>query len=226
MSVSQEIYFDSQYATDGELTTHSKAALLAPILGVLALLSGMLVHYAVGYLLAVGAIVLGLQGWYVVRKYPREFRGLVTAMVGLIISGLALIASASAQVTYIYECPPDAERISFVELNPENKNAPAIPPKSAVALDGKKVFIKGYVYPDGQSDNIKQFVLIPDMGTCCFGGDPRPTDMVLVTLRDPHRISYNWNKRKLTGILKVDADLRPAKGVKGVFYQMDVESIQ
>jgi hypothetical protein len=129
-------------------------------------------------------------------------------------------------VDYATEVPEGYARISFYDLNPADSRAPAFPPPDAVALDGKKVFIKGYVYPDGQSTNIKRFVLIPDLGTCCFGGQPKLTDMVLVTLHDPHRTVYNQRKRKLTGTLRVDTSLKPVAGVNGVFYQLEAESIQ
>ena len=58
-------------------------------------------------------------------------------------------------------------------------------------LNGKKIFMKGYVYPDGQRTNIKRFVLVADLGTCCFGGQPKLTHMVEVTLRDPYRVEYS-----------------------------------
>jgi hypothetical protein len=82
------------------------------------------------------------------------------------------------------------------------------------------------VFPDGQATGIKRFVLIPDLGTCCFGGDPKETDMVLVTLREPQRTQYNQRRRKLTGVLKVDPKLTPVQGVRGVYYQLDAESIE
>jgi hypothetical protein len=176
---------------------------------------------------AVAGMLLALVGLNSIRRYPNEYSGKIPGVLGLVACTSILIGGVIYH-SYVYatECPPDATRVSFYELNPEDKNAPAVPTKYAVELHGKKIFIKGYVYPDGQRDNIKQFVLIPDLGTCCFGGQPRLTDMILVTLRDPQRTEYNQRKRKLTGQLKVDANLKPIKGVTGVYYQMDAESIQ
>lgn len=204
--------------------TTSRAAVMSLVLAVISLL-GLI--FASLLVFAVAGILLALVGLSSIRKFPNEYGGTVPGVLGLL-SCSAILIGGVIYHSYVYatECPPDAQRVSFYQLNPEDKNAPAVPPEDAIALDGKKIFIKGYVYPDGQRDNIKQFVLIPDLGTCCFGGQPRLTDMILVTLRDPYRTAYNQRKRKLTGQLKVDTHLKPIQGVTGVYYQMDAESIQ
>ena len=202
----------------------SRAAVMSLVLAVISL-AGLV--FASLLVFAVAGLLLALVGLNSIRRYPNEYSGTVPGVLGLIACGGILIGGVIYH-SYVYatECPADATRVSFYELNPADKNAPAVPPQDAIALHGKKIFIKGYVYPDGQRDNIKQFVLIPDLGTCCFGGQPRLTDMILVTLRDPQRTAYNQRKRKLTGELKVDMHLKPIQGVTGVYYQMDAESIQ
>jgi hypothetical protein len=202
----------------------SRAAVMSLVIAAIALLG---LVFASLLVFAVAGILLALVGLSTIRKYPQEYSGKIPAVLGLAACS-AILVGGIARHSYVYatECPEDATRISFVNLNPESKLAPAVPPPQAVALDGKKIFIKGYVYPDGQRDNIKQFVLIPDLGTCCFGGQPRLTDMILVTLRDPQRTAYNQRRRKLTGVLKVDPNLKTVEGVTGVFYQMEAESMQ
>ena len=96
----------------------------------------------------------------------------------------------------------------------------------AIELDGDRVFVKGYVFPGGQKENLKQFVLVPDMGTCCFGGEPKLTDMIEVTLQEPLRVDFSYRKRKLGGTLKVDSKLKPVSGVNGVYYQLDVDYLK
>jgi hypothetical protein len=202
----------------------SRAAVASVVMAV----AGMLGLLFPSLLVFAGAgIVLSLVALRTISRFPQEFSGHGTAMFGCVAS-VVILAGGGAIHAYEYatECPEDAIRISFVNLNPEDRNAPEIPPTAAVALNGKKVFIKGYVYPDGQGANIKQFVLIPDLGTCCFGGQPRLTDMVLVTLQEPHRTVYNQRKRNLTGVLKVDPTLRPVQKVTGVFYELDAEWIK
>ena len=42
------------------------------------------------------------------------------------------------------------------------------------------------------------------MGTCCFGGEPKLTDMIEVKLEGSLAIEYARRKRKLAGTFKVD----------------------
>jgi hypothetical protein len=64
------------------------------------------------------------------------------------------------------------------------------------------------------------------MGTCCFGGQPKLTDMIQVTLADPLRIKYSYQRRKLAGVLKVDRRLKPISGLKGVYYQLEADYVK
>jgi hypothetical protein len=204
--------------------TLSRAAMLSPVLGLFGL-AGLIFPSLL--VLAVAGFALALIALGSIRRYPDEYTGKGVALFGLLFcGGLTFGGIVMHAVEYATEVPEGHARISFVDLNPDDRNAPAVPPARALALNGQKVFLKGYLYPDGQGADIKQFVLVPDLGTCCFGGQPKLTDMVLVTLRDPHKTVYNQRKRKLSGVLKVDPVLHPVSGVTGVYYELDAESIQ
>jgi hypothetical protein len=161
------------------------------------------------------------------RRYPNELSGRPAAVLGLLLGGSLLVAgSVLHSVVYATEVPEGFQRISFADLQPVPE-APHMPiPPKALELNGAKVFIKGYVYPDGQQYNIKRFILIPDMGTCCFGGQPKLTDMVEVTLRDPLRTIFERRKRRLAGTLTVDQRLKPVSGLGGVYYRLDAEYVR
>jgi hypothetical protein len=64
------------------------------------------------------------------------------------------------------------------------------------------------------------------MGTCCFGGQPKLTDMIEVTLRDPHRARFSFQRRKIGGVLQVDTQLKEINGLTGVYYQLDADYIR
>jgi hypothetical protein len=202
----------------------SRAALMSLVLALVSLLGFVFPSLLV---IAIAGLLLALVGMNSIRRHPEEYSGKVPAVLGAIACTVIFLGGVGYHsFVYATECPADAERVSFYDLNPPSKNDPAVPTEKAISLDGKKVFIKGYVYPDGQSSNIQTFVLIPDLGTCCFGGQPRLTDMILVTLRDPERTVYNQRKRGVTGILRVDPNLKPLQGLTGVYYQMEAEKIQ
>ena len=189
----------------------SLTALMAPVLLVLPALS----------------ILLGTVALSNLRRYPTELSGRLAALIGLALSVVLLIGgSVLHAVAYATEVPEGFQRISFADLQPV-REAPQLPvsPK-ALELNGQKVFLKGYLYPDGQQSNIKRFILIPDLGTCCFGGQPKLTDMVEVTLRDPLRTVFELRKRRLAGTLTVDTRLKPVSGLNGVYYRLDAEYVR
>jgi hypothetical protein len=95
-------------------------------------------------------------------------------------------------------------------------------------LDGKRVFIKGYVHP-GVSDlgEIRRFILVPDMGTCCFGGQPALTDMVEVRITGERGVRYSQRKRKFAGTFRVAARLKQvAGGLTGGYYELDADYVK
>lgn len=225
MSTPSDAYLSSVPTDDVPVyRSVSRAAVMSPFLGLLGLVGLIFPSLLV---IAFAGFALALLALSSIRRYPDEYTGKPIALFGLVFCGLVGFGgSVMHAVVYATEVPEGHVRISFVDLNPADRNAPAIPPEGAMALNGQKVFLKGYLYPDGQGAGIKKFVLVPDLGTCCFGGQPKLTDMVLVTLRDPHETVYNQRKRKLSGVLKVDPVLHPVSGVTGVYYELDAESIQ
>jgi hypothetical protein len=222
-SVTSEL--SNPYLAEGEMPYRalSRGAVFALVLAVLSIPLAFSVAMLVVPLIAT---VIGLLAWIKIRRYPDELTGAPVAMVSALL-GVVVFLGGSARHAWIYahELKPGYVRTSFSDLQPvrERPELPVSP--AAIRLNGKKVFIKGYVYPDGQGDGIKRFVLVPDLGTCCFGGQPKLTDMVEVTLRDPLRVSYSRRRLKLHGILKVDTTLKPVSGLNGVYYQLDVDQV-
>ena len=65
-----------------------------------------------------------------------------------------------------------------------------------------------------------QFLLVRDQGDCCFGGNPKITDRVLVQLAEPTGIDFTPRLTKVAGRFRVQptgtADL-----TGGVLYHLD-----
>jgi hypothetical protein len=202
----------------------SRAAVASVVMGLLGLSA---LTAAPLILLPALGLVLGVWGSRAIRRYPNEYSGRSLAIAGIVGNLLLLLGSSALHAAiYVTEVPEGAMRISFADLQP-SKRTPELPvPPEALDLDGKRIFVKGYVYPDGQQYNIRRFILVPDMGTCCFGGQPKLTDMIEVTLRDPHRTIYSRTKRKLAGVLRVDSNLKPVSGLNGVYYQLDADYVR
>ncbi|MCA9168705.1 MAG: DUF3299 domain-containing protein [Planctomycetales bacterium] len=205
------------------LSVSAVASMILAIMSLPALLlPTLLVLPAIG-------IAVGLYSVATLRKRQSEFVGYKVAVVGLIASFL-ILATGGGYAFYDYstEVPEGYERISFEQLQPDKVNAPQFPiPPSAVALDGKRIFVKGYVHPGlDRRKGIRQFVLVPDMKTCCFGGQPELTDMIEVTLKEPLRIDYSYARRRLAGTLKVSPHKKPVSGLDGVYYQLEADYVR
>jgi hypothetical protein len=163
-----------------------------------------------------------------IRRYPAELTGRGLAMVGLVGSMLLLGGGAVGHTAiYLTEVPEGYERITFRVLQPAAGMPETAIPPSAFELNGKQVFVKGYVHPSvGGLGPVRQFVMVPDLGTCCFGGQPALTDMIEVTVPENQRIKYSTRKRKIAGTLRVDSHMKRVDGLTGVFYQLRADHVR
>jgi hypothetical protein len=82
------------------------------------------------------------------------------------------------------------------------------------------VLIKGYMYPGKQTQGIRQFLLVRDQGDCCFGGNPKITDRVLVQLAVPAGIDFTPRMVKIAGRFQVRPAGAPEIG-GGVLYHLE-----
>lgn len=174
-------------------------------------------------------MVLGFRAMSQIKLRPRELTGLQIAKTGCILSAILLVASITFKIyDYSTEVPENYARIGWPDLQPDKENRPELPvsPES-LDLHDKQIFIKGYVYPDGRKKGLKSFIMVPDRGTCCFGGQPPLTHMIEVTFQNELTVDYSFRKRKLGGILKVDADRpKPVTGLNGVYYQLEADYLK
>lgn len=176
--------------------------------------------------LALVAAVLGVVAVSTIRRYPTEYTGQRLATCGLV-GGLALFATGSgiSSYSYVSEVPDDHIRVGFWELQPDpDYPLSPIPPK-ALEIAGEKIFIKGYMHPGvAGTGKVNHFILVPDMGTCCFGGQPKPTDMIEVRIRDnAQRVAYSTRKLKLAGTFRLSDRPRQSLGLSNVWYHLEVE---
>ena len=217
-------YSEPEFESVASYKSVSKAAIFSLGLGVMSL-AGLLFPGLLA--LALVGLVLGLVSLRNLRRYPDEVTGFPVAIAGVVLCAATFVGGTALHVIdYVTELPEgytNAERHSFAELQPD-KSRPDLPiSPTALELNGQKIFVKGYVHPEFNRGEVKKFVLVPDMGTCCFGGQPKPTDMIEVTLRDPHRIRYNQRLRKIAGVFRVNPAPQPVKGFGGIYYELDAE---
>ena len=213
--------------TDSQEYAHykalSSAAVASLIVGILSLLAFLYIWFAA---LPVVGLLLGIAALKKIRANPDELTGTFVAKTGLALC-VAFGISGPAYLGYIYatEVPDWAQRISYSELQPDPDVPGQVIPRAAVALNGKKVFIKGFIYPGKQQYGIKQFVLCRDQGDCCFGGNPKITDRIQVTLADPLTVSYSQRMFKVAGTFRIE-HTQTAEGLGAIYYHLDAEYVQ
>ncbi len=61
-------------------------------------------------------------------------------------------------------------------------------------LDGKRIRLRGFMYPPFQETDLPFFVLARDNAICCFGRDPKRYDVIDVTMRDGVTTDYIANR--------------------------------
>ncbi len=174
----------------------SKSAVASVAFAVLSLLA--LLH-PVFLIMPILGVLFGLVAMATIARYPEEVSGKISAIVGLwVCVGLAVSSIAYHSVVFATEVPDDHQRISFYDLKPNSRTSLPFSEK-AEELDGKKVFIKGFVRPGARKYNLKDFILVGDFGSCCFGGSPKITDVVAVHIVGDMTANYSIFPCKISG---------------------------
>ncbi len=173
-----------------------------------------------------GIIAAGLSLW-TISRYPQEYSGKQLAWTGLILNSLLLV-SGVAEHSYVYatEVPEGYNRVAFYELQ-QPEPLPDIPTAKAIEIDGQDIFLKGYIHPSSGSGMLRRFILVPDLGTCCFGGQPRSTDMIEVTLTNGQTVQAGLTKLKLAGkFMVVPQAEKLADFDNRIYYHMRVDQLR
>jgi hypothetical protein len=114
------------------------------------------------------------------------------------------------------EGPEGALRISFddfdllkiLNLDPVPPDAPERLPKWLKDLDGKRIRVRGFMYPPFQDTDIRGFVLARDNQICCFGRTPKEYDLVEVFLRKGKSTHYIQNRPfDVVGVFRIKSEI-------------------
>lgn len=179
-------------------------------------------------LVLVAVVAMGISYWAirVIHAEPNAWSGTGVA-VGAMICQAVIGATAGTvhTVGYLTEVPEGFRRVSFSQeisaAGLEQKDGITSPPPQVKELDGKPVFLKGYMYPTREQYGLTSFVLCKDMGECCFGGQPAPTDMIVVQIKNPDGVNFRTGLVSVAGTFKTAAELDPA-GLNPI-YQLDAD---
>jgi hypothetical protein len=167
------------------------------------------------------AIVLGSVALRDIGRRPHELTGRTLAVGAMLVAAACLVGGVVRLATvYAAELPPGFARLSYALLQPAEGDPPTAVPEAALALDGRDVLLKGYMYPGSRQHGIVQFLLVRDQGDCCFGGNPKITDRVNVMIADPRGIDFTPRMVKIAGRFRVRPMVTPDLG-GGVLYHLE-----
>lgn len=190
-------------------------------------LPGLVQSFAPMLAFSVVGIVFGVIGLRAIARWPDEYSGRSFGLVGVALNALLLVGG-SANHAYVYatEVPEGYMRVSFFDFQ-QPEPLPDMPSAKAMEVDGEDVFLKGYIHPSSGSGLLRRFILVPDLGTCCFGGQPRSTDMIEVTLTKGQTVRAGLSKLKLAGKFTINPYAQKAADFDNqIFYQMRVDQIR
>ena len=97
-------------------------------------------------------------------------------------------------------------------------------PKKVKALHGKKVLMLGFMLPIDEVQNIKEFLLVESLWSCCYGTPPDINGIVRCVMPKDKRIDYQFDPLKVVGTIKVEPTMMDGYCVD--IYQLHVEYIE
>jgi hypothetical protein len=97
-------------------------------------------------------------------------------------------------------------------------------PKRIRELSGKKVLMTGFMLPIDEVTNIKEFLLVQSLWSCCYGQPPDIHGIVRVVMPKGKKTEYFFDPLKIIGTFKVEATILDGYCVD--IYQLHVESIE
>ena len=180
---------------------------LVSVSGAFVLLSLSAFIYDVMLVVPAIGILLAFVAMWQIKSSRGVYSGLRIAATSAVLMVL-LAGSAAAFHAYNFatELPPGFQRVSFTnDISAKGlvirDDAIGIDP-DVKKLDGSSIFLKGFMYPTQQVEGLTSFVLCKDNGQCCFGGQPKTTDMILVEMKDEKHTNYR------AGLVAVGGDFR------------------
>lgn len=97
-------------------------------------------------------------------------------------------------------------------------------PKRVKDLSGKKVLMTGFMLPIDEVQNIKEFLLVQSLWSCCYGTPPDINGIVRVVMPKGKTTDYFFDPIKVIGTFKVESTVMDGYCVD--IYQLHVESLE
>ena len=230
MSVVEQMTLDSRSSSafEGEEFLYRPIPSLVPVSMAFVFISLVAGIWDVLLIVPVVGASLACMAWRQIRHSRGTLSGGWLASASLTLQVAMFVGFAAMHAhTFATEVPPGYERINFTsdisKKGFSNQNGQLGIHPDVKELVGRKVMIKGYMYPTGQQTGIKSFILCRDNGDCCFGGQPKVTDMILIKMNGEKTAQFHDNKVMVfvSGVFKAEPTVDET-GLRPV-YQLECE---
>ncbi len=157
-----------------------------------------------------------------IRRSHGAYGGTLVAIAGMFLSVLFFSGGLVQQIyTFQTEVPEGYERLSFLKDISEKgfveKDGATMVHPDIQALDGKQVFVKGFIYQTGKTEGLTSFLMVKDNQDCCFGGKPALEDRLGVIMKEGKSINYHAGKVAISGTFRLNPDYHPENNLAPVF---------
>lgn len=99
--------------------------------------------------------------------------------------------------------PDGYERASWKLLGGFPYHEAVALPGEVTALNGRSVGMPGFMLTLGDTEDIREFILVESLWGCCFGAVPDVNQSILVRVKDGARADYTAAPVLVTGVLEV-----------------------
>jgi hypothetical protein len=202
----------------------SQAAVASAVCGGLSFLTVFGAYFIV---VPAAGLALGWNARQRIREVPGELTGRGLAWAGMVLSVVLGTLGAGALWAYdLRDVPWGYKKVAWDGLQPDAKDPTELLPPEAKDLDGKRIFIKGFMYPGDRSIGIKEFILVPTLSHCNFCSPQiKSTEMILADLQGDLTTVYKRRETAIGGVLRID-ELEVAKPLGGFPYVIEVDYVR
>ncbi len=169
--------------------------------------------------------VISFIAYYQISRSRGELSGSGLSLASLVLSLVMFVAFGALHLhSYATEVPPGFSRINFTndisKKGLETSGGQIGVHPDVVKLADQPIYLKGYMYPFRETHGLKSFVLCKDSGECCFGGQPKPTDMILINMTGG--VTVDYHDKQLVGVAGT-LRIQPTHDASGLVpvYQLD-----
>ncbi len=168
---------------------------LVPISAAFVLLSPLAFVWDTLVILPLVGAILAFMALRKIRRSHGDYSGgKLATFCSIVLLTTTVSAAGFHAYNFATELPEGFQRVSFpmdisakgfVNVEGEVKVHPDVE-----KLAGQPVFLKGFMYPTKQTEGLTSFLLCKDSGDCCFGGQPKQTDMIFVQMPEGQTANF------------------------------------